>query len=58
LNGAGVALLTQFLLDCRKKSTPVAMAGLSDNFKRILIMVGMDKLAKICDTEEDALRTI
>lgn len=58
INGAGIAILTQLLLDCRAKSIPVALAGLSDNFNNILGMVGINKLAEICDTEETALKSI
>jgi len=58
INGAGIALLTQLLLDCRKHGTPVAMTGLSDNFNNIIGMVGMSKLAQIHDTEEDAINAV
>lgn len=58
INGAGIAILTQHLLNCRNRSIPVALAGLSDNFNTILEMVGISKLAKICDTEESALKAI
>ncbi|MFH1915043.1 MAG: response regulator [Pseudomonadota bacterium] len=58
INGAGIALLTQLLLDCRKSGTPVVMTGLSDNFRQVLTMVGMTTLAPLCDTEEDALATL
>jgi anti-anti-sigma factor len=58
INGAGIALLTQLLLDCRKDGVPVAMAGLSDNFTKVLTMVGITTLATLCDTEEDAIRAV
>ncbi|ADU63884.1 MAG: response regulator [Pseudodesulfovibrio sp.] len=58
INGAGIALLTQLLLDCRKDGTPVAMAGLSSNFTKVLTMVGMTTLATLCETEADALRAV
>ncbi|MBU1249045.1 MAG: response regulator [Proteobacteria bacterium] len=58
VNGAGIALLTQLLLECEKGATPVAMAGLPDNFIRIFAMVGMNKLAAIHDTEEQALAAV
>jgi len=58
INGAGIALLTQLLLDCRKAGTSVVMAGLSDNFRQVLSMVGMTTLAPLHDTEEDALASL
>jgi anti-anti-sigma factor len=58
INGAGIALLTQLLLDCRKDGVPVAMAGLSDNFTKVLTMVGITTLATLCDTEEDAIKAV
>jgi len=58
VNGAGIALLTQLLLDCQTKSIPVALTGLSSNYHHIFNTVGIDKLATIYKTEEDALKDI
>lgn len=58
INGAGIALLTQLLLQCQSKSIPVALAGLSPNFQNIFGIVGVGKLATIYETEEDALKAI
>ncbi len=58
INSAGIALLTQLLLDCRRNQIRVALTGLSDNFRQIVDMVGMNKLAGICDCEKDAFKAI
>lgn len=55
INGAGMALLTQRLLECRDNGKAVALCGLTDDTKKIVDMVGIGKLARIFDTEEEAL---
>lgn len=58
INGAGMALLTQHLLDCRNNATPVALAGPSEGIRKSIEMAGLDKLAPIHATVEEALKTI
>jgi CheY-like chemotaxis protein/anti-anti-sigma regulatory factor len=58
INGAGIALLTQYLLDCRNNGVEVALAGLPENYKNILDMVGIGALAPVHDTELLALKAL
>ncbi|MFZ2447709.1 MAG: response regulator [Syntrophobacteraceae bacterium] len=55
VNGAGISILTQILLDARKQGRSISIAGLSDNFRRVFKIVGISKLVKEFDTEEAAL---
>lgn len=55
INGAGIAILTQLLLEGRKQGYEVAISGLSDNFKKVFKIVGIANLVRIFDTEEAAL---
>jgi anti-anti-sigma factor len=54
VNGAGIAILTQLLLDCRRQGQDVAIAGLSENFKKVFEIVGISKLARMHDSLEEA----
>ena len=58
LNGAGIALLTRLITEARSAAIPVAIASLSENFKTILDMVGIGKVAPCVDTLEAAVLTI
>jgi len=55
INGAGIAVLTQVMLDAVDKHRTLAITGLSDNFLKVLEIVGATKLAAIFPTLEDAL---
>ncbi|MDD4952051.1 MAG: response regulator, partial [Desulfovibrionaceae bacterium] len=55
INGAGIAVLTQILLKGRKKGHKLAITGLSDNFRRVVEIVGITKLVNIYDTVDEAL---
>ncbi|MFP5211930.1 MAG: response regulator [Acidobacteriota bacterium] len=54
INGAGMAILTQLLLDARKEGHRVAIEGLSDNFRRIFKIVGIASLVDLTDDDEDS----
>ncbi|MBU1230536.1 MAG: response regulator [Proteobacteria bacterium] len=54
-NGAGLALLTQLLLDARERSERVYIAGLSENFRKVFEIVGIAKLVETYDTDAEAL---
>jgi anti-anti-sigma factor len=56
VNGAGIALLTQFLLDCRKRGQESALAGLSEGFQRVFALVGIDKIAPLYSDRDQALK--
>ncbi len=58
INGAGIAILTQLLLDCRDKGIRTAITGLSDNFRKVFGIVGLSKLADSYDSEEEALTAL
>ena len=58
INGAGIAVLIQLLTQCERRGVKVAMAGLSENFHKVFVMVGITKLAHIYDSEEEALAAL
>ncbi|GAB6176206.1 response regulator [Desulfobaculum senezii] len=58
INGAGIAVLIQLLTESEEKGTPVAIAGLSENFRKVFDMVGITRFATIYDTEEDAISAL
>lgn len=58
INGAGIALLTQILLESSKKGKRLAITGVSENFKKVFDIVGISKFAVLADSEEQALAAI
>jgi DNA-binding response OmpR family regulator len=58
INGAGIAIITQFLLDAQAADQATAITGLSDNFKKVFDIVGITKLAEIHDSEDLALESL
>jgi len=58
INGAGIALLTQILLENHKKGRAMAITGVSDNFRKVFDIVGISKFATLADTEDEALATV
>jgi len=55
INGAGIAILTQLLLDSRKQGRHVVVAGLSENLRKVFGIVGLSKLVPMTDSLEEAL---
>ncbi len=55
INGAGIALLTQLLLEGAKKGQKVAITGVSDNFQKVFDIVGITRFAKLYDSTENAM---
>ncbi len=55
VNGAGISILTQILLDAGKKGCRVVIAGLPEHFKKVFRIVGITNLVEIEDSEEDTL---
>jgi anti-anti-sigma factor len=55
INGAGIALLTQILLDSQKQGQEVLIAGLSENFRKVFEIVGISRLVKSHDSLAQAL---
>ncbi|CCH49573.1 response regulator [Pseudodesulfovibrio piezophilus] len=56
INGAGLTGLTTLLQSQRDAGVRVVLTGLSTNFKAVFEMVGITKLAKLFDSEEEALK--
>ncbi|MDD2388322.1 MAG: response regulator [Desulfobacterales bacterium] len=46
INGAGIAILTQLLLDAQQKNFRIFVTGLSENFKKVFNIVGISKLVE------------
>jgi anti-anti-sigma factor len=44
INGAGIAVLIQLLTDSERHGTAVALAGLSENFRKVFALVGIPRL--------------
>jgi anti-anti-sigma factor len=58
INGAGIAVLTQLLLEGGRSGYSFAIAGLSDNFKKVFDAVGITKIASVHDTVDDAVHRL
>ncbi len=56
VNGAGIAILTQLLMESQKMGKVVVGVGLSDNLKKVFDIVGLGKLVPIAASLEEALR--
>lgn len=54
-NGTGIAALINCLSAFNRNNLPVAIVGLSENFKTIFQMVGVSRFAALVDTEDQAL---
>ncbi len=55
VNGAGIAILTQLLLESQKEGRHVVMAGLSQNMRKVFEIVGLSKLVPMADSLAEAL---
>lgn len=54
VNGAGIAILTQLVLESEKDGIRIVIAGLSENFRKVFGIVGLSRLVRIFDTVEQA----
>jgi anti-anti-sigma factor len=54
VNGAGISILTQILMDAAKRDKRVVIAGLPEHFKKVFRIVGITELVEIEDPQEDA----
>ncbi|MEJ5243183.1 MAG: response regulator [Desulfomicrobiaceae bacterium] len=54
VNGAGIAILTQLVLDSEKDGVEIVMAGLSDNFRRVFDIVGLTRMVRLYPTVAEA----
>jgi len=57
VNGAGIAILTQLVLDSEKQGIEILMAGVPENFKRVFDIVGLSRRVRLYDTMEEACAT-
>jgi len=55
INGAGIAVLTQLLLDSQKQGRQVVVAELSENLRKVFEMVGLSKIVPVVDSLEAAV---
>jgi anti-anti-sigma factor len=55
INGAGLAVLTQLLMDSREQGRRVVVSGLSQNLRKVFGIVGLSKLVPVTDSLEEAL---
>ncbi|MBN1930967.1 MAG: response regulator [Desulfobacterales bacterium] len=53
INGAGIAVLTQILLEGREQGRKIFIAGLSKNFRKVFEIVGISKLVEVLDTIDE-----
>jgi anti-anti-sigma factor len=49
VNGAGIAVLTQLVLDCQRQGRRIVVAGPSENLKKVFDIVGFSKLVEVVD---------
>lgn len=54
VNGAGIAVLTQLMLEASGRGWKMAMVGLSENFQKVFEVVGITKFARLFDDEQEA----
>ena len=50
VNGAGLAVLTQLLLELRRQGREVAMGGVSENLRKVFELVGLLKLVAVTNS--------
>ena len=58
INSGGIAVLIQILAQTRRNDQQVAIAGISEHFKKIFNMVGITKFADIFDSAEMAIQAL
>lgn len=58
INGAGIALLTQLLMEGARRGIKVGIMGVSDNFRRVFEVVGVTRFATLYLTEEEGLAAL
>lgn len=54
VNGAGIAILTQLVLESEKDGVEIVMAGLSENFRKVFGIVGLTRMVQIFDSLDQA----
>lgn len=54
INGAGIATLMQCARDCETSGLEMVMSGLSENFREVFGIVGLTRLARLCNNLDEA----
>ena len=54
VNGVGIAILTQLVLESEKDGIEIVMAGLSENFRKVFGIVGLTRMIQIFDSLDQA----
>jgi YesN/AraC family two-component response regulator len=54
INGAGIAILTQLVLESEKDGIEIVMAGLSENFRKVFGIVGLSRMVQVFDNLDQA----
>lgn len=58
INSGGIAALIQILAQSKRNNQDIAIAGVSNHFKKIFAMVGITRFADIHETVENALEVM
>ncbi|SKA78817.1 response regulator [Desulfobaculum bizertense] len=58
INGAGIAVMVQLLSESQDRGVDVAIAGLSENFRKVFDAVGITRFATIYDSIEEATHAL
>lgn len=58
INSGGIAVLILILTQTQRNGQHVAIAGISEHFKKIFKMVGITKFAEIYETPEAAMQNL
>jgi YesN/AraC family two-component response regulator len=58
ITGAGINLLIRILSESKKRNQMVVISGLSENYKEILEIVGITRLAQIYALKKDAIKAL
>ncbi|MEF2247140.1 MULTISPECIES: STAS domain-containing protein [unclassified Paenibacillus] len=58
INSYGIAILIRLARACAKGGCPITAYGLTYHYAKLLRMVGLTNLLRICTDQEEALRTV
>ena len=58
INGAGIAIMIQLMTKAEEDGRSVAIAGLSENFRKVFEMAGITRFATVHDTVDEALTAL
>ncbi len=58
INGAGIAIMIQLMTKAEEAGQTVAIAGLSENFRKVFEMAGITRFATVHDSMDEALAAL